>query len=92
MPTGSKDYKQICQNFDWIFISNFTKSDDDSSDTIRRFISFIDISYAEKTKVKFFTNQFDIANLYEGFKLEILWNRCVSRLSEMQTYEYLKDD
>ena len=92
MPTGSKDYKQICQNFDWIFISNFTKSDDDSSDTIRRFISFIDISYAEKTKVKFFTNHLDIANLYKGFKLEILWNRCVSRLYEMQTYEYLKDD
>ena len=92
MPTGSKDYKQICQNFDWIFISNFTTSDDDSSDIIRRFISFIDISYAEKTKVKFFTNHLDIANLYKGFKLEILWNRCVSRLSEMQTYKYLKDD
>ena len=89
-PTGSSDYKYISDKFDWIFISNFNYCDDDSIDIIRRFISFIDIAYIQKTKVKFFFNNLDFNNLYQGSKIEILWQRCGSRLSEMQSSKYLK--
>ena len=89
-PTGSSDYKYISDKFDWIFISNFNYCDDDSIDIIRRFISFIDIAYIQKTKVKFFFNNLDFNNLYQGTKIEILWQRCSSRLSEMQSSKYLK--
>ena len=89
-PTGSNDYKYISDKFDWIFISNFNYCDDDSIDIIRRFISFIDIAYIQKTKVKFFFNNLDFNNLYKGAKIEILWQRCGSRLSEMQSSKYLK--
>jgi cell division protein ZapE len=89
-PTGSSDYKYISDKFDWIFISNFNYCDDDSIDIIRRFISFIDIAYIQKTKVKFFFNNLDFNNLYKGAKIEILWQRCGSRLSEMQSSKYLK--
>ena len=88
-PTGSSDYKYISDKFDWIFISNFNYCDDDSIDIIRRFISFIDIAYIQKTKVKFFFNNLDFNNLYQGTKIEILWQRCSSRLSEMQSSKYL---
>ena len=88
-PNGSKDYIEISKNVEWIFLNEFTYCDDNSADIIRRFISFIDICYRDKTKIKFFFNGFDHEKLYTGTKLEILWNRCQSRLNEMQTSEYL---
>ena len=91
-PTNSKDYKEISNRYDWIFISNFYECDDDSADIIRRFISFIDILYTRKSKIKFFFNDIDIDSIYTGVKLEFLWVRCASRLSEMQMYEYLTND
>jgi cell division protein ZapE len=88
-PTGASDYKYISDKFDWIFISNFQHCDDDSIDLIRRFISFIDVAYVEKTKVKFFFDDIEFNDLYSGTKIEILWHRCSSRLTEMQSSEYL---
>ena len=87
-PTHSKDYKYISNKFDWIFISNFISTDDEQIDIIRRFISFIDIAYANKTKIKFFFNNFDKNKIYLGNKINNLWLRCNSRLVEMQNKEY----
>ena len=88
-PNGSKDYIEISKNVEWIFLNDFKYCDDNAADIIRRFISFIDICYRDKTKIKFFFNDFDHEKLYVGKKLEILWDRCQSRLNEMQTSEYL---
>ena len=88
-PLGSTDYKFVSENFDWVFISNFDSCDDEKIDLVRRFISFIDIVYVEKAKVKFFFNKVKEKDLYSGDRLEILWRRCQSRLIEMQTFEYL---
>ena len=88
-PNGSKDYIEISKNIEWIFLNDFKYCDDNAADIIRRFISFIDICYRDKTKIKFFFNDFDHEKLYVGKKLEILWDRCQSRLNEMQTSEYL---
>jgi len=87
-PTGSSDFEFICNKFDWIFISNFKKIDDDSIDLLRRFISFIDLAYINKSKIKFFLNGSEFTNLYRGSKLDNIWIRCLSRLSEMQTKQY----
>ena len=89
-PTGSKDFKEICKNIDWIFVNDFKKCNENHEDIIRRFISFIDICYRENIKVKFFINNFELDNIYSGTNLQILWNRCLSRLHEMQTIEYLE--
>lgn len=90
--TGAKDYKHICNKFDWIFISKLQSSDDNYIDIVRRFISFIDIAYANQAKIKIFFNDLDINELYTGSKIDLLWNRCASRLSEMRTYEYLNSN
>ena len=87
-PTSSKDYKYISEKFDWIFISNFIVSNDDQIDIVRRFISFIDIVYKKKSKIKFFFNNIEINEIYSGSKIDNLWVRCQSRLREMQTDEY----
>ena len=90
-PTNSKDYKYISEKFDWIFISNFMASNDDQIDMVRRFISFIDIVYIKKSKIKFFLNNIEINEIYSGSKIDNLWVRCQSRLKEMQTDEYFFD-
>ena len=59
---------------------------------IRRFISFIDITYRNNSKIKFFFNGIDIENIYTGSKIDNLWVRCSSRLSEMETKEYLMNN
>ena len=89
-PTGSKDFKEICKNIDWIFVNDFKECNENHEDIIRRFISFIDICYRENIKVKFFINNFKLDNIYSGTNLQILWNRCLSRLHQMQTIEYLE--
>ena len=89
-PTGSKDFKEICKYIDWIFVNDFKKCNENQEDIIRRFISFIDICYRENTKVKFFINNLELDNIYTGTNLQILWSRCLSRLHEMQTIEYLE--
>ena len=89
--TGSKDFIEISRNFEWVFINDFAECDDNNADTIRRFISFIDISYRENTKVKFFFGNINHLNIYKGTRLKILWDRCLSRLTEMQTIEYLNN-
>lgn len=88
--TGVKDFMEICKDKDWIFVNDFIKCDENNADIIRRFISFIDICYREHTKVKFFMGDLNSGNLYSGNKLQILWDRCLSRLNEMQTMEYLE--
>ena len=88
-PNGPDDYIELSKNMEWIFLNDFKTCDDESADIIRRFISFIDICYRDKTKIKFFFDKCQYQNLYTGEKLEVLWNRCYSRLSEMQAPEYL---
>jgi cell division protein ZapE len=53
-PNGSSDYMEISKNTEWVFLNDFKYCDDNSTDIIRRFISFIDICYRDKTKIKFF--------------------------------------
>jgi len=88
-PGGDKEYIEISEKTEWIFINDFMVCNDDSADIVRRFISFIDICYRNKTKVKFFFNNNLSDDLYSGDKLIDLWHRCNSRLNEMQTLEYL---
>ena len=88
-PTHSKDYKYLTEKYDWIFISNFVELNDDWNDVVRRFISFIDIAYISNSKIKLFLNEIKVNNIYIGKKIDNLWSRCLSRLNEMQTEEYL---
>ena len=88
-PGGDKEYIEMSENIEWIFVNDFIICNDDSADIIRRFISFIDICYRNKIKIKFFFTEYVCNDLYTGTKLKELWRRCSSRLNEMQTLEYL---
>jgi cell division protein ZapE len=87
--TGSKEYIDICNKYDWILINNFTVCDDDDADIVRRFISFIDIAYKENIKVKFFYEGINPEDVYTGNKFQYLWERSQSRINEMKSKKYL---
>ena len=88
-PSSAKDYIEICKKFDWILINDFGECGDDEADRVRRFISFIDVTYKENAKVKFFHEGVDPKNLYIGKKFQYLWERSQSRISEMKSKKYL---
>ncbi len=90
-PCGSKDFVEIVKIFEWVFINNFHICSDDHMDKIRRFISFIDISYQEKQKLKLFYDPDLLNNIYSGDQLENLWARTESRLHQMSTKKYLQN-
>ena len=88
-PSSSVDYIEICKKYDWILINEFNECNDDEADKVRRFISFIDVSYKENTKVKFFNEGLDPEDLYIGKKFQYLWERSQSRINEMKSKKYL---
>ena len=90
-PCGSKDFIEIVKTFEWVFINNFHICNDDNIDKIRRFISFIDIAYQEKQKLKLLYDPNLIDNLYSGDQLENLWVRTESRLHQMASTKYLQN-
>ena len=90
-PCASKDFIEIVKMFEWVFINNFHICSDDHIDKIRRFISFVDIAYQEKQKLKLFCDADLINNLYSGDQLENLWIRTESRLHQMSTTKYLQN-
>lgn len=90
-PCGSKDFIEMCKSYEWVFISDFHACSDEHLDKIRRFISFIDIAYQERQKMKLFAQSTLLQNLYLGSQLEFLWERSASRLHEIYSKSYLED-
>jgi len=90
-PCGSKDFIDIVKNYEWLFISNFHACDDQHLDKIRRFISFIDITYQERQKMKLFYADGFLTDFYQGTQLKFLWERSESRLHEISGESYLKN-
>ena len=90
-PCASKDFIEIVKTFEWVFINNFHACNDDHLDKIRRFISFIDIAYQEKQKLKCFYDPNLMINLYSGNQLHHLWVRTESRLHQIASKKYLQN-
>jgi len=90
-PCGSKDFIDIAKNYEWVFVSNFHACDDQHLDKIRRFISFIDITYQERQKMKLFYADGFLIDFYQGTQLKLLWERSESRLHEISSESYLKN-
>ena len=90
-PCSSKDFIEIVKTFEWVFINNFHACNDDHLDKVRRFISFIDIAYQEKQKLKCFYDPNLMINLYSGDQLRHLWVRTESRLHQIASKKYLQN-
>lgn len=84
---GASDYKEICQEFDLIFLLKlpiFTTSDKNEA---RRFMLFIDEIYENKTALIILA-KVKIDKIFADEKDKIFHARVISRLNEIKSDEY----
>ena len=86
-PRSSSDYIELSKEFHTIFISNLNIISEE--DTARRFIAFIDECYDRNVKVIFLSNPLP-DDIYNGKRLIDKFQRTLSRLTEMQSNDYLQ--
>lgn len=84
------DYIEISRIYHTVLLSNVEQMGKDNDDAARRFISMIDEFYERKVKL-IISAEVALENLYGTGGLEFEFKRCVSRLQEMQSHEYLAE-
>mgnify|MGYP005995454221 FL=1 len=62
----------------------------ENDDAARRFIAMVDEFYERKVKL-IISAEVELENLYTVGSLEFQFKRCISRLQEMQSHEYLAE-
>ncbi|MEQ9562844.1 MAG: cell division protein ZapE, partial [Woeseiaceae bacterium] len=89
-PRSAQDYVELARRFQTVIVSGvpvFTPVDDDVT---RRFISLVDEFYDRRVKLML-SAAAPADRLYSGKKLAFEFRRTTSRLSEMQSAEYLHE-
>ena len=87
-PRGAADYIEIARQFQTVFIAGIPQMDDMDNDRARRFITMLDEFYDRNVKL-IVTAEVAARELYTGKRLAREYERCASRLIEMQSHEYL---
>ncbi|MCO4321441.1 cell division protein ZapE [Aliidiomarina quisquiliarum] len=87
-PRSPYDYIAIAQQYQAVLISNVKIMHADADDTARRFIALVDEFYERRVKL-IMSGAAPIESLYQGSRLAFEYKRCLSRLLEMQSQEYL---
>jgi len=82
------DYIVLARRFTTIIIEALPAMNDDDNDACRRFINLVDTFYDRQVKLVL-SAQVAMQNLYTGNKLNLEFQRTLSRLQEMQSKEYL---
>jgi len=85
---GSVDYIELARAFNTVLISNLPVMSEDDSDMARRFVTMIDEFYDRAVKV-LIAAEAPIDGLYTGQRLAFEFQRTASRLTEMQSHDYL---
>lgn len=87
-PRSTHDYIEIACCFHTVLLSNLPVMDDMRNDEARRFVNLIDEFYDRNVKL-IISAEVGPEQLYAGKRLAFEFQRCVSRLKEMQSHEYL---
>ena len=88
-PRSVLDYIEIAILYRVVLIANIKQMNDSKNDSARRFITMIDEFYGHHV-VLIISAEVEIEQLYIGKKLSFEFQRCISRLLEMQSCTYLK--
>ena len=86
-PRGASDYIEVAQEFHTVLLGGVPVFDDDRNDAARRFITLVDELYDRHVNLVC-TADAAPAALYAGERLASAFERCASRLIEMQSSEY----
>ena len=87
-PRGSADFIEIARSFNTVMLSNTPQLSEEDANTARRFITLVDEFYDRNVKL-LISAATAIDTLYTGRKLAFEFQRTASRLTEMQSHEYL---
>ena len=87
-PRSQIDYIQIAKEFKSVFISSIPILGAQNDNAARRFIHLVDEFYDRNVKL-ILSAETSIEKLYSGGRLEIEFQRTISRLIEMQSNEFL---
>lgn len=87
-PRGSLDYIEIARAFNTVVVSGVPRLDDRDADAARRFITLVDEFYDRNVKL-LMSAAAPPADLYGGGRLAFDFERTASRLTEMQSHDYL---
>jgi len=87
-PRSQTDYIEISREFNTVLVANVEQMNASMDDVARRFIAMVDEFYERKVKL-IMSAQVALESLYTDGRLNFEFQRCLSRLQEMQSNEYL---
>ena len=87
-PRSTSDYIEIARAFNTILLTGVPELNETNADATRRFINLIDEFYDRNVKM-LISAATPINSLYTGTRLAFEFQRTASRLTEMQSHDYL---
>lgn len=87
-PRSKDDYIELACEFHTVIVANVPQLTRDLENPARRLIALVDEFYDRKVKLKL-SAAVPLASLYSGSKLAREFERTKSRLTEMQSHDYL---
>lgn len=87
-PRSQSDYIEISRIYHSVLVANVEQMGGSSDDVARRFIAMVDEFYERKVKL-IMSGEVALEDLYPEGRLSFEFQRCLSRLQEMQSREYL---
>lgn len=88
---SQSDYMEISQLYHTVLIANVKQMGQESDDSTRRFIALVDEFYERNVKL-IMSAAMPLEALYSGGNLAFEFKRCLSRLQEMQSHDYLASE
>ncbi|MBT8423137.1 MAG: AFG1 family ATPase [Gammaproteobacteria bacterium] len=87
-PRSQDDYIEIARAFQTVLLSNVPLMDSDAENQARRFIALVDEFYDRRVKL-IVSAAHPPEQIYTGKRLAMEYRRTLSRLTEMQSVQYL---
>ncbi|MFT6896566.1 MAG: cell division protein ZapE [Paraglaciecola sp.] len=87
-PRSQTDYMEISRCYHSVLIANVQQMGRSADDIARRFIAMVDEFYERNVKL-IMSAQVPMVELYTQGSLDFEFRRCLSRLQEMQSHDYL---
>ena len=88
---SQNDYMEISRLYHTVLVANVTQMNVDSDDAARRFIAMVDEFYERHVKL-IISAEVVMEELYSSGGLVFEFKRCLSRLQEMQSHDYLASE
>jgi len=85
---SQNDYIELARLFNTVLIAGLSVMTDEDNDAARRFIAMIDEFY-ERNVTLIISAEQAMQQIYSGSLLSFEFDRCLSRLKEMQSLQYL---